>query len=137
MATKVTINRAAIVSYFARDPVPKAALRTVAEGLKGAVHDAAPVGTSRQMGPFRGGAYSAKHGQFRRSLRVRAHRTWFRVESTDPFGHIVEYGSVNNPVYAPFRHALRGVTGAKAVIFSKGQHHDRAGGEFGEGGRGT
>jgi len=31
-----------------------------------------------------------------------------RVVSSDPFAHIIEYGSVNNPAYAPFRGALTG-----------------------------
>ena len=28
-----------------------------------------------------------------------------RVTSTDPFAHLVEFGSINNPAYAPLRRA--------------------------------
>lgn len=30
------------------------------------------------------------------------------VTSSDPFAHLVEFGSANNPPYAPFRRAIRG-----------------------------
>lgn len=33
------------------------------------------------------------------------------VETTDPFGHLVEFGSINNPPYAPLRRAVRAVDG--------------------------
>lgn len=32
-----------------------------------------------------------------------------RVLSTDPFAHLVEFGSVNNPPYAPLRRAVESV----------------------------
>jgi hypothetical protein len=38
-------------------------------------------------------------GYYRRRIRVIGHS----VVATDPFGHLVEYGSVNNPAYAPLR----------------------------------
>ena len=46
--------------------------------------------------PYRTGAY-------RRSLQTAQTRGRVRVETTDPFGHLVEWGSVNNPAYAPLR----------------------------------
>lgn len=42
-------------------------------------------------------------GAFKRSLRASENR----VETTDPFGHIIEFGSVNNPPYAPLRTGVR------------------------------
>jgi hypothetical protein len=38
-------------------------------------------------------------GYYRRRIRVIGNS----VVSTDPFGHLVEFGSVNNPAYAPLR----------------------------------
>jgi len=39
--------------------------------------------------------------------RVRARRS--RVVLLDPFWHLIEYGSVNNPAYAPVRRSVRAV----------------------------
>lgn len=44
-------------------------------------------------------------GYYKRKLRRRG----ARVMATDPFGHLVEWGSANNPPYAPLR---RGVLAA-------------------------
>lgn len=38
-------------------------------------------------------------GYYRRRIRVIGNS----VVATDPFGHLVEFGSVNNPAYAPLR----------------------------------
>lgn len=42
-------------------------------------------------------------GAYRRSVRA----VEDRIETTDPFGHIIEWGSVNNPPYAPLRNGVR------------------------------
>ena len=47
----------------------------------------------------------AETGYYARHIRVIDHS----VVSTDPFGHLVEFGSVNNIAYAPLR---RGVLAA-------------------------
>jgi hypothetical protein len=44
---------------------------------------------------------------FADSLRVADDGDDVRVESTDPFAHIIEFGSVNNPPYAPLRRGVR------------------------------
>lgn len=58
----------------------------------------------RQAGRF------SRTRHFARSIRkTRPRRTItgqrITIFSTDPFAHIVEYGSVHNPAYAPFRKA--------------------------------
>jgi hypothetical protein len=44
---------------------------------------------------------------FADSLRVADDGDDVRLESTDPFAHIIEFGSVNNPPYAPLRRGVR------------------------------
>lgn len=44
-----------------------------------------------------------RSGNYRRSLRVAVDGLQVRAETTDPFGHLVEFGSVNNPPYSPLR----------------------------------
>ena len=53
----------------------------------------------RGPGP-RGGAY-------RGSITVVRENGLVAVISTDPFAHLVEWGSVNNPAYAPLRRGVR------------------------------
>lgn len=59
--------------------------------------------TVKQQAPVRTGAYH-------RSLGAGASHTadgWEgRVYSTDHFWHIIEFGSINNPAYAPLRRGL-------------------------------
>lgn len=42
-------------------------------------------------------------GAYSRSIRA----VEDRVETTDAFGHIIEWGSVNSPPYAPLRNGVR------------------------------
>jgi hypothetical protein len=44
-----------------------------------------------------------KTGRYRKSVKPRDNR----VVAEDPFWHLVEYGSVNNPPYAPLRRGTR------------------------------
>lgn len=46
-----------------------------------------------------------KTGHYRSSLRAVEERGKVRAETTDRFGHLVEWGSRNNPAYAPLRSA--------------------------------
>lgn len=42
-------------------------------------------------------------GAAKRSIRADGDR----IISTDPFWHLIEFGSINNPAYAPFRRGIR------------------------------
>lgn len=44
-------------------------------------------------------------GRMARSIRVRRSKTGSRVESTDPFWHLIEWGSINNAPYQPMTRA--------------------------------
>lgn len=46
-------------------------------------------------------------GQAHRSIRVDRQGDQVRVGSVDPFWHLIEWGSVNNPAYAPLRRGAR------------------------------
>lgn len=46
-------------------------------------------------------------GQAHRSVRVDRDGDTVRILSTDPFWHLIEWGSVNNPAYAPLRRGAR------------------------------
>lgn len=47
-------------------------------------------------------AQTEQTGDFRRSLSTDGHT----VVSSDPFAHLIEFGSINNPPYAPFRRGI-------------------------------
>ena len=84
--TVIRVDRGA-VDELARDPDLLAKL---------APHARAVAEQARQLAPDETGAY-------RRSIQVDGNR----VLTTDPFGHLVEWGSVHNPAYAPLRRAIR------------------------------
>lgn len=48
-----------------------------------------------------------KTGHFDRSVEVVVIGTQVFVSSTDAFAHLIEWGSANNPPYAPFRTGVR------------------------------
>lgn len=103
MATRVVINQPALGLFFRESAGAQAALAVTAEAYKNAVEEASPTGTSLSY-PWR---RPIRHGWFKRSLVARKFRHYWRVESTDPFAWLVEYGSGNNPPYSPFRRCLR------------------------------
>lgn len=52
----------------------------------------------------------APHGQtgmYHRSIRVIRNGDTVGIGSIDPFAHLVEFGSINNPAYAPLRRGIR------------------------------
>jgi hypothetical protein len=46
-------------------------------------------------------------GDFHDSIEVEIEGEEVRVGTTDPFGHLVEFGSAKNPPYAPIRRGVR------------------------------
>lgn len=117
---KAKIDQKAITRYFNTDPVPLAALRGVAEGLKAACIEASPVGHSRPWPDPVTGPFNMTHGHFKASWGVVRFRTWYRVVNSDAFAAMVEYGTAKNTAYAPTRRVLRGVSGAKIKLTPKG-----------------
>ena len=62
----------------------------------------AMAGVARAVVPTVKSAAPHVTGAYERSIRAVGNR----VETTDPFGHIVEWGSVNSPPYAPLRRGI-------------------------------
>jgi hypothetical protein len=100
---RVEINPGAMQTWLDTNPGSQAALRTMAGSVKASVVGMAPFGVSLSW-PWR---RPMRHGWFKRSIDVTPFRTWWRIYSDDPFGHLVEWGSSKNPPYAPFRRTLR------------------------------
>lgn len=75
------------------DPRYRRALRQAADSVVRHARAIAPDG-----GPGPG---------YRETLRVTADGDDVRAESTDAFAHLIEFGSANNPPYAPLRRAVR------------------------------
>jgi hypothetical protein len=107
MATKVVINRKALQEFFVTDPGAQAGLAKTAKAVEVAVAEAGPFGSSLSW-PWR---RPIKHGWFKKSLHTRPFRGGFRVYSRDPFAHLIEFGSIKNPTYAPFRRVIRAFNG--------------------------
>lgn len=91
-SARVKVDRSA-VSAFLREPEQTRLLGIVADEI---------ADTAKTVAPDRSGYYK-KH------MGTRRFRDWYRVENTDPFAHLVEWGSKNNPAYAPIRTAIREV----------------------------
>lgn len=88
------VPAATLASGISRQPEFKAALRGHAERVKDAAERETPIGAT----------HDTIHG-----YRLTEIPTGFRVGNTDFFFHLTEFGSVNNPPYAPLR---RGVLAA-------------------------
>lgn len=90
MTSKVTVNPAKI-AVFVRTPGPDKAIDDTAKKLQRAAEENTPDHT----------------GYARRRYRVVKRPGGRRLINTDWFFHLIEWGSVNNPVYAPMRKAAR------------------------------
>ncbi len=89
MTVRVTIDRDAVTNFFKTDPGALAILKQIAEDILATAQDGAP----------------DKTGYYKRMLRLRKVSFYYRVYSADPFGHLVEWGSVNNKPYGTLRAA--------------------------------
>lgn len=110
MAARVVVNGASMAAFLATDPTMQKALHTTADTLMTKAASLAPRGSSVQWGPIRRRGklvYSHHHGQYKESFYVRSYRSSWQVWNGDPFAHLMEWGSVRNPAYAPIRRAVR------------------------------
>lgn len=95
-------RNARLHAELASDPEYQATLRSAARRVKGIAEALSP----------RGNAHRGYATRFRvtdrRTVRDRdLVEGEMRVENDDPFAHLVEWGSANNPPYAPLRRAAR------------------------------
>lgn len=82
MTTRVVVNPT-VTQQLRQHPEMKAMLHLVAGKVRSSAYGLAPKRTT----------------YYARNLRAIDNRVW----ALDPFGHLVEWGSVNNPPYAPLR----------------------------------
>lgn len=71
----------------------------VDQAIADEAHQLAPLGTDPRRGHIRD-TYTIERAQ------PTGHGAEGAAGSTDPFGHIIEYGSVNNPPYRPVTRAV-------------------------------
>ena len=107
---QVEIRPADMAQWLYTNPGAQAGLGATAEAVERTVVNASPVGSSLSW-PWRN---PIRHGWFKRSIDKTHYRTYWRVFSTDPFAHMVEWGSAKNPAYAPFRRTLRSFGGIES-----------------------
>lgn len=110
MAVRVShvhVNKVALATFLATNQQAVRTLGATAAVVERQVVAASPRGVSLSW-PWR---RPMRHGWFKASIHTRPFRHYWRVYSDDPFGHLVEFGSVKNPAYAPFRRVLRAVGG--------------------------
>jgi hypothetical protein len=104
---KVVIDEKKLRNWLDTNSGARLGLQKTALTVEAAVKEAAPVGKSLSW-PW---GNPIRHGWFRDSLHTRPFRGGYRIYSSDPFAHIVEYGSVNSPTYAPFRRVVQAFKG--------------------------
>lgn len=119
MAAKVVIYQARMREFLYTDPVTQAGLKGTAEAVMVTAKAESPVGVSLSWPKRVPGEpwirRPMKHGRFRDSIRIRKIRRTYRVMSFDRFGAMIEWGTIMNPPYAPFRRTLRKFGGTPTV----------------------
>ena len=99
---KITINDGTMRQFLREDPAMQRALEVVAEMIEGTAQEVAPYGRSLSW-PWR---RPIRHGWFKAAFNLRKVAGGYQVWNEDPFAHLVEWGSIKNPVYAPIRTAI-------------------------------
>lgn len=92
---------AAVAGALEGEELYDAGIESVAEHVKKEVESVAPIGAS---------------GNYHHSIEVDKEHN--RVQTVDPFGHLVEWGSINNQPYAPLRKGVL-ASGLRLVEDSK------------------
>jgi hypothetical protein len=120
--TKFVLNPSELTRFCTTEPGPQAGLLASAMAVQENASSLAPKGRSTGQFRMRGGVLigpfgtPSPHGFARVSYHTRKFRGGFRVYSRDVAAHLIEYGSAQNPVYAPLRRAMRAVNRGKVVI---------------------
>jgi len=99
---KVVINDGTLNQFLRNDPTMQQALEKVAVMIEESAVRVAPYGKSLSW-PHR---RPMKHGRYKAAFAIRKVAGGFQVWNEDPFAHLVEWGSVKNPTYAPIRSAI-------------------------------
>lgn len=122
MATRVVIRKAALASFLNTSPGAQGALRNTAVAYREATIEASPRGVSlswpKKIPGERWVRRPMRHGRFKESIRLRKFPTFWRVTAHDEFARMIEFGTVNNPAYSPFRRTLRRFGGKPTITES-------------------
>lgn len=97
---RVVVNDGTLAAFINTNETMQKALGLAAENLMNQAKNNAPIGKPK-------GRAHGPSGYYMRRFQVRKYRNGYRVVNVDPFAHLVEWGSVNNPAYAPIRRAVR------------------------------
>lgn len=108
---RVVINQAKLNAYFRTEPALTSVLRKRAVAVRETVIEAAPRGVSLSWPKKLPGEpwvrRPMKHGRFKESVRLRKFPNFWRVAAHDEFARMIEFGTVKNPAYSPFRRTVR------------------------------
>lgn len=105
MAVRVTVNDASVAQFLRTDPAMQKALGIVAGVIEEQAQRVAPYGVSLSYPMGR----PMRHGWYKGAFTVKRVGGGYQVWNEDPFAHLIEWGSVNNPTYAPMRTAITGL----------------------------
>lgn len=100
--TRVTVNDGTLKAFMRNDPTMQQALEKVAVMIEETAQQVAPYGKSLSFPARR----PMRHGRYKALFAMRKVKGGYQVWNDDPFAHLVEWGSIKNPVYAPFRTAI-------------------------------
>jgi hypothetical protein len=110
MATKVVVNDGTLNQFLRADPTMQAALGVVATAIEETAVRTAPYGRSLSWPKFKPGEpwvrRPMRHGRYKAAFVIRKVTGGWQVWNEDPFAHLVEWGSIKNPIYAPVRTAI-------------------------------
>lgn len=127
MATKVRIDQKALAAHL-RTPAPQAALDFVVQAIQDRAEELAPVGGEEVTTKVRKkDRVQRKHtvygGYYKRRFSWRRYPLSRRLRNTDFAAHWIEWGSQNNPAYAPMRRAALSL-GLRFTPAPKGKQSD-------------
>jgi hypothetical protein len=100
--TRVMVNDGSMNQFLRTDETMQRALEVVATSIMETSQEVAPYGKSLSWPAGR----PMKHGRYKALFAMRKVKGGYQVWNDDPFAHLVEWGSIKNPVYAPIRTAI-------------------------------
>ena len=99
---KVVVNDGSLQAFLRNDETMQRALETVAGMIEETAQEVAPYGKSLSWPMGR----RMRHGRYKADFAMRKVKGGWQVWNDDPLAHLVEWGSIKNPVYAPIRTAI-------------------------------
>jgi len=107
---KVVINPAAMATWLETNGGAQSGLAGSAKTVEAGVKEASPIGVSLSWPKKKPGEpwirRPMKHGRFKASIHTEKTPGGWRVKAEDDFAWLVEWGSVKNHPYAPFRRVM-------------------------------